>query len=257
MNNKDPYTEIAEVFGIKDLAPQIYKDLLQPTAQEVGKNLLTVAKCVAISLAPLEATVWGYANIKAWLCAKLVSKFANKKPEDIQTPSPLIAGPVLLNLTFAANEKDLREMYACLLAAAMDKKNCHNSHPSFAYVLQQLSPDEALIIKELKTIKPGQLICSARVDYEHGTVSEGEKGVHRQFEDFCETIPLQNRGLIYTYLENLIRLNILGNLSYSDAELIPEGGNDYGTWEAYLEHASRETIYISSFGETFISACVE
>ena len=57
-------------------------------------------------------------------------------------------------------------------------------------------------------------------------------------------------------MENLIRLKILGEYSRSNAKLIPQGGNRYGTWETHLDHADYNSIYVTDFGETFINACV-
>ncbi len=254
---KDPYNEIAQALGLKDLAPQIYKDLLQPSVQELGENLVTVAKCVAISLAPLEASVWGYAKIKEWLSAKITEKLAHKNPDEIQTPSLLVAGPALFNLTFAAHEVDLREMYANLLATAMDKKHHEKAHPSFVNILQQLSPDEAKIIRELSKYKPGQLVCEAKMDSATGAVIDGEKGVYSQFEDLCKKIHLENQNMAYAYLDNLIRLRILNEYSWTDAKYIPEGSNERSFWTPYIEHGNCETIFITEFGQTFIEACVE
>ena len=53
-------SETAKQLGLKYLAPEIYKDLLQPAVREVGNELVKVAKAVCIATAPLELTVWGY-----------------------------------------------------------------------------------------------------------------------------------------------------------------------------------------------------
>jgi hypothetical protein len=48
----------------KDVIPEVYKDGLQPTVKELGKDLYTVSKLVTIALTPISALVWSYDKIK-------------------------------------------------------------------------------------------------------------------------------------------------------------------------------------------------
>ena len=247
--------EITDALGLKELAPQIYQDMLQPVAKELSNSLVTVVKSVSIALAPLEASVWGYGKIKEWLSTKLTAKLAKKNLANIQTPSLIIAGPALLNLCFAAQEEHLREMYANLIATAMDTEISENAHPAFVQILQQMSPDEAKILKILQTYESGELVCEAIYD-NYGTVVDREKGIIFQFEEVYKRAGVSNIKKTHSYMENLIRLKILGEYSRSDAKLILEGGNRYGSWETHLDHANYNSIYVTDFGETFINVCV-
>jgi hypothetical protein len=247
--------EIARALGIKDLVPQIYRDLLQPVTQEVGKNLVTVAKALSVALAPLEASVWGYQKIKDWLSAKLSIRFAKVDPDRIQSPPLIIAGPALLGLSFAAQEADLREMYANLLGTAMDKESPEIAHPSYVHVLQQLSPDEAKILRVLTTYESWQLVCEGTYD-PMGAITDREKGIPFQFEALCKKADVKNIDGSYSYLDNMVRLRILGEFNRSDAKFIPEGGNRYGTYEADIENEEYQSVYITEYGERFIEACV-
>ncbi|MBA3572004.1 MAG: DUF4393 domain-containing protein [Pyrinomonadaceae bacterium] len=167
MPNDNPVDEVARALGLKELAPQVYTDLLQPATQEVGRNLVTVARSISVALAPLEAAVWGYARIKEWLSAKLTTKLAGRNADDIQTPALVVAGPALLNVSFAANEPHLRDMYANLLATAMDKSVAGKALPSYVHILQQLSPDEARLLLDFpKNMEASGTVCMEIIGFQ-------------------------------------------------------------------------------------------
>src|SRR5262245_54724130 len=102
------------------VVPTLYQDALQPAAREVGQGLVTVAKFVKIALAPLEAGVWGYEQIKKDLAVRMTARLAGKPAEEIKPPPLVIAGPVVMGMAFAAEEEHLRQLYANLLASSMD-----------------------------------------------------------------------------------------------------------------------------------------
>lgn len=133
------------VTGVAKAVP-IYQDVLQPAAQEVGKALQTVAKSVHIELAPVSALVWGYDQIKDFVSSKVAERLKNVPPENIVSPKPNIAGPALESLRYTGHEETLSDLYANLLAAAMDKATAEGAHPAFVEIINQLTPDEAKII---------------------------------------------------------------------------------------------------------------
>src|SRR5687767_11620318 len=106
--------QAAKELGITELVPAIYHDLLQPAAKEAGQQLVVVSKAVGIALAPLSATVWGYDRIRDYLSAKVAAKLATKPAEQIKSPDPVVAGPLIMGMAFASEAPHLREMYANL-----------------------------------------------------------------------------------------------------------------------------------------------
>src|SRR5574341_1689781 len=141
--------QAAKALGITQLVPTIYRDLLQPAAKETGQRLVVVARAVGIALAPLEAAVWGYERIRDYLAAAIAAKLAKKPADQIQTPDPVIAGPAIFSMVFTAEAPHLREMYATLLAHAAHTPSAPKVHPSFVQIVQQLSPAEAQILREI------------------------------------------------------------------------------------------------------------
>jgi hypothetical protein len=107
------------VKGIVEAVP-VYQDALQPAVREIGVGLQTIAKTIHIALAPISGLVWGYEQIKEFVCTRLAEKLKDVPPERIQTPEPNVVGPALEALRYTGHEDNLRELYANLLATSLD-----------------------------------------------------------------------------------------------------------------------------------------
>ncbi len=135
----------AEGFG-KSLPP-MYNDALQPLAKQTGKALGTLGGVINLALSPLQAMVWGYEKIGGWLSSALEEKLKKVPLDKVKTPDPAVAGPCIEALRFTAENIDLREMYANLIAKSMIVGTSHTAHPSFVEIIKNLSSDEALLFK--------------------------------------------------------------------------------------------------------------
>ena len=248
-------TDALDVLGIKTVVPKVYEDLLQPAARELGRSLVVVARAVSMALAPLEGTVWSYEHTRSWLLVKITQKLAKSDDDAIQTPPLNIAGPAILNLTFTGDIPLLREMYANLLASAMDKATASTAHPAFVRIIEQLSPDEARVLASLADHPSGDAVCHEVTD-ESGLRCRSPEYVFQQWDALCEKASVEYPDNNGAYMDNLLRLRILGHIYENKSELIPEGGNHYGTWNTHLDGSTEQTVYLTEFGERFISACV-
>src|SRR5882724_5297268 len=205
--------DAAKELGLDKLAPTVYRDVLQPAAKETGKNLLVVAKAVGIAISPLKVTVWGYEQASSYLLTRVTAKLASKPANEIRTPDPLVAGPVIMGMAFASEAPHLREMYANLLATAMYSPSASKAHPSFATAIQQLSPGEALILKAISKIGPefeyqvGNAIAMA---YGGNQLDADQIGaVEKYWRNFCNECGTSDPVLADAYRNNLVRLGIL------------------------------------------------
>lgn len=249
-------TEAFDVLGVKSVIPKAYEDLLQPAARELGKSLVVVARSVSMALAPLEGAVWGFEKIRAWLSVKITQKLSKSNSDAIQPPPLNIAGPAIMNLTFTGDIPPLREMYANLLASAMDKTTASVTHPAFVRIIEQLAPDEARILAVLADRGSGETLCHEVTD-ESGFRRHNDEYVFQQWDAICNKAGVEHTDNNGAYMDNLLRLRILAQVYENKSELIPEGGNDHGTWAAHLDSAIDQTIYLAEFGERFISACID
>lgn len=208
------------VRGILEAVP-IYQDLIQPSTQELGKGLQTVAKTIHIALAPISALIWGYDKIKEYIVPALEERLKNIPNEKIITPDPVIAGPALESLRFAGHKEDLRELYVNLLASSMCIDTAYKAHPSFVEILKQLTPDEAKLLSYLNinTSYPMIKIRAKNIN----NIAYGEVLIDFSLLPYLANCNFPELGP--SYLKNLSRLGIL-DLSYTQYVINPSNSYD-------------------------------
>lgn len=244
--------DAAKALGINELVPEVYRDMLQPAARQVGDGLATIAKAVKISLAPLDAGIWGYEQIKEWLSIRVTRILVDRKTKKIEKPPLSIAGPLVFQLIFAKDEPELKELYASLLSSAMDPSET-SAHPAFVSIIQQLTPDEAKILRHIAKINEDWPSLS------EDSAEEGhaDESVRLQFKKWCEQAGVTHLDRSDACMDNLVRLRILHLVRGNDANYEPGGGNRYGTYEASVSNTEYEFVELTAFGRLFLNACIE
>jgi hypothetical protein len=208
-DNDKPETNVKAtidaVTGLVKAVP-VYQDTLQPAAKQIGQSLETVTKTVNIALAPIKALVWGYEKIEEFISIRVSEKLKNIPEENITTPPPQVAGPAVEALRFSGHDSNLRELYANLLATAMDKATIHQAHPGFVEIIKNLTSDEALVMQCFTTQNQYPLIDV------RAKTKEGNQGYSIAFANYShlhKKAALQRPDLVPSYLDNLCRLGIL------------------------------------------------
>lgn len=195
------------VKGIVEAVP-IYQDAVQPAVKEIGTALQTVAKTIHIALAPVSALVWGYDQIKEFVSTRVAEKLKDVPPENIATPKPNVAGPVLESLRYTGHEETLRDMYANLLAASMDTRTAKGAHPAFVEIIRQLTPDEARLLRLFVIDRPFPLL-DVRREYKTQTATErGGFDILANFSTLGSEAGCEYPGMTPTYIDNLCRLGL-------------------------------------------------
>jgi hypothetical protein len=197
------------VTGVAKAVP-VYQDIVQPAAQELGKALQTVAKSVHIALAPVSALVWGYDQVKEFVSTKVADRLKNVPPENIVTPKPNVAGPVLEALRYTGHEPLLSDLYANLLAASMDKSTANGALPAFVEIIKQLTPDEAklvgLFIHERTMPFP---LLNVRWEYKNPTPEKtGGSDALVNFSQLGVIAHCEFPNMTPMYIDNLCRLGL-------------------------------------------------
>lgn len=77
----------------------------------------------------------------------LEKKLKNVPVENIITPPMYIGVPALQAISYCMNDESLRNMYAELLAHAMNSDTIDNVHPTYVEIIKQMSPYDALIFR--------------------------------------------------------------------------------------------------------------
>lgn len=254
---------IDAITGLVKAIP-VYQDAIQPAAKQIGQTLETVSKTVNIALAPIKALVWGYEKIEDFITTRVSEKLKHIPEENITTPPPQVAGPAIEALRFSGNDPNLRELYANLLATAMDKMTIHKAHPGFVEIIKNLTSDEALLIQAFSTQIQFPLI-DIKSNFKD---NKGHIVILSNFSHLNKKITIQRPDLIPTYLNNFCRLGLL-EIPYG---LYLSAPNTYEPLETDNDHESlrqklinqtdktisfeRKLIMLTEFGKMFVENVV-
>lgn len=229
--------DIAKLLPIND----IYKDIAQPTARQVGGALESTAKVARLLLAPIEYLA---AYGERW--QRYLERVAQLVPEDrrIEAHSQIV-GPVLEGLRYVDEKNVIAELFVNLLARAIDSERVSEAHPAFASIISQISADEAQIIYRLHQRSFTRRTYSA-YDAQTNTFS-GEQLLSDEFP--TEELIFPQNYLIY--IDHLHSLNIAGMWQQGNQEPVCEGDP---IQQVGVNINSRAQL--TTFGEMFACACV-
>jgi hypothetical protein len=272
-NIADTAKASAEV--VKALMP-IYHDALQPLAKELGKAGGSLGRAGnAVISALSDVTVWGTDKTRSFL-ARVVRKLEGTPPEYInKLPKPNVIVPALEAVRLTEGEPDLQELYANLLARAMDSRVADGIFPSFVEILKQLTSDEAKILAHLRKAmnEPDGIVVPIvhiqRQEFDANGVRIGGLDVVKNrsligIQAGCE-YPKQTPS----YLDHLAHLGLVVFLAYgthyqdmsvyADVELDPENlelRRQYDQPPQYRSKYVHTGLELTTYGRHFISACV-
>jgi hypothetical protein len=256
---------IDAVTGLVKAVP-VYQDAIQPAAKQIGKTLETVSKTVNIALAPIKALVWGYEKIEDFITTRVSEKLKNIPEENITTPPLQVAGPAIEALRYSGHDPNLRELYANLLATAMDKETIHKAHPGFVEIIKNLTSDEATLIQAFKDNNQYPII-DIRANFRNS--DKGFITLYSNYSHISKVVGIKQTELIPTYLDNLCRLGILEIPSdiYLNAPNTYEPLEEALEWESVKELLEKEPdkkigferklIKPTAFGKLFIENVVK
>jgi hypothetical protein len=229
-------TVVESVAKIADsqLAIKAYDDLLADAMKEGGKALADVIKGLRLFTTPFQfLALW-----QDRLMARLERARA-KVPEDRQQEAaPSIALPILMDLRFMEDENPLSELYLNLLARAIDKERCNEAHPAFVKIIEQMSPDEAMVMWQFR--EQDRWLMPPPI----------ERGV---WEGYFPILLLASPEGFWSSVEHLESLNLL---RLPQTKLEPDGATFM--LEPITKVVQREEYHIevTKFGKWFVRACI-
>jgi len=218
---------------------EIYKDLLQPSVKQIGDGLESVVKTSRFIIAPFEYL--GNMHDKYLNFLKKVSdRVANDELIEVH---PKITGTIFENIKYLEEENILFDMFVELLANAVSKKNTSKAHPAFVQIINQLSPDEAVMIYHFKQ-KNYEFWEQADLDYTNNRFNN-----HRIIRNDFPVNILSFPDNYTMYINHLNNLQIAGVPEYKNQEPIIMGGRQTGV------KIFRKTSFLD-FGLLFSNCCV-
>ena len=118
-------------------APTLYEDALQPTIQEVGKFVARIPRAINAAFSGLDKWILNKEYAIDETKKLLAQKLADVDPEKIVEPEPYVAVPAIQAISYSMNSEELRNLYANLLAKAMNSDTKDFVHPSFVEIIKQ------------------------------------------------------------------------------------------------------------------------
>lgn len=254
-------------------APALYEDALQPTTQESGEVLALIPRTIKAALLPLRQWI-AEREYKLAEVEKLLAKKLEHVGEDkIVTPEAYVAVPAIQAISYSMDSKELRNLYANLLAKAMNSDTKDMVHPSFVEIIKQMSPTDIRVYEEIainKTFQVANIYCCK---YENNQDSS-------KFASTLET-PIEKLGfegvthityfspeMVKISIDNLLRLRLIQEryrLDTSIAEQLktsPTYINMVTQLKKYLVDSSwryEENAYylsLTNYGKSFRNVCL-
>lgn len=192
-------------------APTLYEDALQPTVQEVGKFIARIPRAINAAFSGLDKWILNKEYAIDETKKLLAQKLANVDPEKIVEPEPYVAVPALQAISYSMNSEELRNLYANLLAKAMNSDTKDLVHPSFVEIIKQMSPIDALVLKEIAYSTYFPLVNISVSQYDSNDFSAIKK-MQGEIQSYSYPnityISFANYESVLVSLDNLLRLKL-------------------------------------------------
>lgn len=192
-------------------APTLYEDVLQPTTQESGEILALIPRTIKAALLPLRQWI-AEREYKLAETEKLLAKKLEHVGEDkIVTPEPYVAVPAIQGISYSMDSEELRNLYANLLAKAMNSDTKDMVHPCFVEIIKQMSPIDALVLNEIACSNYFPVVSLSIKEYESSDLNLIKKmqGIIRSYSYPNITyISFASYESVLVSLDNLLRLKL-------------------------------------------------
>lgn len=237
-----------------ELLLEAYNDSSRGTLRQLGKVGEDLAKTLRLVLLPFQCTAFIQDRVE-----HAFKKAVEDVPEERRiTPPESLILEVAEKLKYHPSDSIISNLYVNLITSATDADKVNKAHPAFIHVISQISPDEALFLREMSRNRVSAY-CRRVADW--GVVDSSERDEYfkeASFEIFGVESQLLELMLkpevfyfpqnFYMYVEHLRAL-----------ELIEYVGNDIkipDEWRS-RKNSSHDFWFInlSKFGQMFFECC--
>lgn len=196
---------------------------------------------------------------------KLVQVELSKiKSENIISPSPRIAVPTLQAASIA-EEADIRQLYAKMLARAMDKETYENIHPAYIRIIDEMNAFDTLIMKKIHEIHDSIPVARVTFIFDSKYLLNGMPRFYSPYFD-----GLGDEFKISKSIENLGRLQLInifeGTVTTYDYENFKSMPYVVARFEEYKRlnknldlklKVDGYVIQTTDFGNEFMNLCIQ
>lgn len=141
-------TAIAALLKNPEILKMIYGDALQPSVKNVGKALETVFGLGNTILLPLQLLNEKTNALFRKHMENYKKRLENRDESEICEVPSEIGNPIIEKLTYIQDE-NISNMFISLLENASLTNFCTKVHPLFIHVINNLTPDDAILIKNI------------------------------------------------------------------------------------------------------------
>ena len=232
---------------------------------------LEVVRAVNYVLAPLEERLWKYEQATKFIRSKVTRKLEKAPHDQInRKPKASVVVPALEAVALTEGDPDLEELFANLVASAMDKRYGMRAFPAFVEIMKQITSDEAKILRTIGPGRPVPMIHLDRVFYNEKGQHIGGDTIQSNLSRFGYVAECQYPTLIPSYINNLVRLGLLEVLApntwfntleaeYQAIEAEPEVVELKKQHEGPMVRTNiiRSGVRLSQLGRDFSVVCVQ
>lgn len=251
--------------GLGGTIEKAYDDLVHPSAKRIGEIVSLLPRAIGVALTPLEKYVLnGEYSLKA--TKKLLEeKLKDVDPEQIKTPEAYVAVPALQAIAYTTDNETLRDLFANLLAKAMQEDTADTVHPAFVEIIKQLSPDDAYTLKCFKNSHNLPIVNICGNPPIATEKISGFSNVHIVLHQnvFIANSEIGDIGRQSTSITSLDRLGLVDisfdgsslTTSYDEFEKLAIFKNSFSNVmrKVYIE---KGRACLNPFGEAFINVCL-
>lgn len=236
---------MADIVGLGEalnsrIAEKVYDDAVLKASQQFGKFGEDFLKAARFALFPIQIVAAMQDRLE-----KMLERISNDVPPERRvTPPPLqMLGPIFENIKYMDDSSILYELFEELLACSIDSERFIDAHPSFIYIISQLSHDEAIMLFELRD-NEFDVVDTMDLD------REKNRFINRNIEK--STIPKgrlwfpDNVEMYYSHLDslNLVMWPVIKEDIIKDKSNVQTGIRRYSK------------MHLTDFGKYFVKACI-
>lgn len=262
----DDFTTEVATSAVEQVSKDVYADLAHPFAESTGAVLGLIPRTIRAALSPIEKWVLIKESNLAQIQQALDEKLKDTPADDIVTPEAYVGVPALQAASYCVDNDELRNMYANLLASSMKKQTKPYVHPSYAQIIQQLSPDEAKLLKKINGMRNHIPVIDLHLKTKG---RDGYTVLVECFSPFVFEAGCDNPDHYPRYFDNLARLGLIERpngiflvdenvyeeiMSHPFIQQTRESYESNG--DLYSIEKEKGCIHLTAFGKGFCEICL-
>lgn len=250
-----------------ETVPDLYDDALKPVTQESGKTLALIPRAINAALVPLRQWIVEREYKLAETEKLLAIKLEHVGEEKIVTPEAYVAVPAIQAISYSMNSEELRNLYANLLAKAMNSDTKDQVHPAFVEIIKQMSPVDSLVFKTIMERNANPLIDLVYekrdpkypIPVESVTITTNVSDINiAPMEIICLSIDnLVKHGLISIPSDNQYTDKTLYNLILNSAFYTNQKKEHPDREDGLIFSHKKKMIEKTNLGTSFYNICIK